>query len=125
MINTTILGETTHVYKRWVKLENGLNNHFGLKWWQQPIRNSPELMPLDNSLNQDVQKSVRGHTVMSLTIWDCNNKDNCLITMAKPKETAPSYKCIFDPTTGVVPKSERILQDMNKVMHALQVIYEA
>jgi hypothetical protein len=61
---------------------------------------------------------------MSLTIWDCDDKDNQLITIATPKETAPSYKCIFDPTTGVAPKSECILQDVNKAMHALQVIYE-
>jgi hypothetical protein len=45
--------------------------------------------------------------------------------MATPKETAHSYKRIFDPTTGVAPKSELILQDVNKVMHALQVIYVA
>jgi hypothetical protein len=63
---------------------------------------------------------------MSLSIWDRNNKDNCLITIATPKEMASFYKRIFDPTTGMVPKSECILQDVvNKVMHALQVIYEA
>ena len=125
MMNTTIPGETTRVYKRWVKPENGLNDHFGPKWWRRPIGNSPELMPLDNSLNQDIHESVRRHTVMSLTIRDCDNKDNRLITMTTPKETARSYKRIFDPTTGVAPKSERILQDVNKVLHALQVIYEA
>ena len=125
MMNTTIPGETTRVYKRWVKPENGLNDHFGPKWWRRPIGNSPELMPLDNSLNQDVHESVRRHTVMSLTIRDRDNKDDRLITMTTPKETARSYKRIFDPTTGVAPKSERILQDVNKVVHALQVIYEA
>ena len=62
---------------------------------------------------------------MSLTIRDRNNKDNRLITMTTPKEMACSYKLIFDPTTGVAPKSERILQELNKVVHALQVIYEA
>ena len=45
--------------------------------------------------------------------------------MATPKEMARSYKHIFHPTTGVAPKSERILQDVNNVMHALKVIYEA
>ena len=125
MMNTTFPGETTHVYKRWVKPENGLNDHFGPKWWRRPIGNSPELMPLDNSLNQDVHESGRRHTLMSLTIRDRDNKDDRLITMTTPKETARSYKRIFDPTTGVAPKSERILQDVNKVVHALQVIYEA
>jgi hypothetical protein len=45
--------------------------------------------------------------------------------MAILQEMEHSYKCIFDPTTGVAPKSELILQDVNKVMYALQVIYEA
>jgi hypothetical protein len=34
-------------------------------------------MPLDNSLNQDVQESVWRHTVMSLTIRDRDHKDDC------------------------------------------------
>ena len=56
---------------------------------------------------------------------DRDNKDNHLITMTTPKEMARSYKRIFDPTTGVAPKSECIFQDVNKVVHALHVIYEA
>jgi hypothetical protein len=34
MKNTTIPGETTHVYISWAKSENGLNNQFGSKWWR-------------------------------------------------------------------------------------------
>ena len=62
---------------------------------------------------------------MSLTIQDRDIKDDCLITMTTPKEMARSYKLIFDPTTGVAPKSVCIFQDVNKVVHALHVIYEA
>jgi len=59
VMNTMIPGETTQVYKRWVNSENGLHHHFGSKWWRRPIGNSLELMLLDNSLNQEVHKSVR------------------------------------------------------------------
>ncbi len=62
---------------------------------------------------------------MSLTIQDRDIKDDCLITMTTPKEMARSYKHIFDPTTGIAPKSEHIFQDVNKVVYALYVIYEA
>ena len=45
--------------------------------------------------------------------------------MTTPKEAARCYKRILDPFTGVVPTSERILQDVNKAINALQVIFEA
>ena len=45
--------------------------------------------------------------------------------MASPKEALSAYRRIFDPTTGVAPKPERIVQDVKKVMNALQVIFDA
>ena len=45
--------------------------------------------------------------------------------MATPKEASRAYRRIFDPTTGVAPKPERIVQDVKKVMNALQVIFDA
>jgi hypothetical protein len=124
MMKTKIPDENTVVYKRWIKPENGLNDSFGPRWKQRPIGNSPELMPLDNSLNQDVHGSVRKHAVMSLrlcTEW----RNDSLFSMATPKEASHAYRRIFDPTTGVAPKPERIVQDVKKVMNALQVIFDA
>ena len=45
--------------------------------------------------------------------------------MATLKEASRAYRQIFDPTTGVAPKPERIVQDVKKVMNALQVIFDA
>jgi hypothetical protein len=50
--------------------------------------------------------------------------DNCLFSLATPKEAAHCCKRILDPITGVVPTSER-MQDVNKAINALQVIFEA
>jgi hypothetical protein len=114
----------TVVYKRWIKPENGLNDSFGPRWKQRPIGNSPELMPLDNLLNQDVHESIRKHTVMSLTF--CTEwKNDSLFSMAMPKNALRAYGRIFDPTTGMAPKPERIVQDEKKIMNALQVIFDA
>jgi hypothetical protein len=124
MRKTKIPDEKMVVYKRWIKPENGLNDSFGLRWKQRPIGNSPKLMPLDNLLNQDVHKSVQKHTVMSLTLrteW----KNDSLFSMATPKEASRAYRRIFDPRAGVAPKPERIVQDVKKVMNALQVIFDA
>ena len=56
MRTTKIPGEDTVVYKQWIKPENDLNDMFGKKWKGQPIGNSPEVMPLDTCLFQDVNE---------------------------------------------------------------------
>jgi hypothetical protein len=82
-------------------------------------------MPLDTSLNQDIHKSAKKHNLLSMAIRTHGVSDNCLFLLATPKEAARCYKRILDPITGVVPTSERILQDVNKAINALQVIFEA
>ena len=69
MKDTTIPGEDTCIYDRWVKPENGLNDAFGKRWWARPVGDSPELMPLDNSLNQDIHESVRRLVVASFVVF--------------------------------------------------------
>jgi hypothetical protein len=54
-----------------------------------------------------------------------SSADGCFFSMAMPKEAAHCYKHICHPITGVVPTFERILQDVNKAINALQVIYKA
>jgi hypothetical protein len=72
MKNTNIPGEgNIKIFDRWIKPELGLNDKFGKRWMGRLIGNSPELMPLDNSCNQDVHESVRRHVVMSLSV--CGN----------------------------------------------------
>jgi hypothetical protein len=119
-----IPGEETVVYDRWIKPELGLNNHIS-KFVGRPPGNSPELMPLDNSLNQDLHESTKKHNLLSMAIHTHGVSDERLFLMTTPKEALRCYKRILDPLTGVVPTSERILQDVNKAINALQVIFEA
>jgi hypothetical protein len=82
-------------------------------------------MPLDTSLNLDIHKSAKEHNLLSMAICTHGVADNCLFSMATPKEAARCYKHILDLITGVVPTSERILQDVNKAINAVQAIFEA
>jgi hypothetical protein len=91
----------------------------------RPPGNSPELMPLDTSLNQDIHESANKHNLLSMAIHTHGVSDNRLFSLAMPKEAAHCYKRILDPITGVVSTSEHILQDVNKAINALQVIFEA
>ena len=69
MKETIIPGKERSIYDRWVKPENGLNDAFGKRWWARPIGDSPELMPLDNSLNQDIHESVRRYVVICCVLF--------------------------------------------------------
>ena len=82
-------------------------------------------MPLDNSLNQDIHKSAKKHNLLSMAIHTHGVSNKCLFSMTNPKGAAHCYKRILDPLTVVVPTSEHILQDVNKAINALQVIFEA
>ncbi len=119
-----IPGEEMVVYNRWIKPELGLINHIS-KFGGRPPGNSPELMPLDTSLNQDIHKSAKKHNLLSMAICTHGVSDDRLFSLATMKEVARCYKRILDPIAGVVPTSEHILQDTNKAISALQVIFEA
>lgn len=110
MQETTIPGENKKIYDRWVKPELGLNDRFGKKWRGRPLGNSPELMPLDNSLNQDLHKAVRFHVSLSTIMFDRGDTDPRIFLLTTPKSTASAYSRIWE----ISPTSERILQDIKK-----------
>ena len=61
------MDERKWYYDKWITTVMGCNNKVGPKkttaYAKRPVGNSPEIMPLDNSINQDVHESVRVHTV--------------------------------------------------------------
>ena len=78
----------------------------------------------DNSLNEDVHKSGRSHVVMSRSGVRYGEKDPRMFSFATPKEVARVYKRINDPDTGVVPKPEQIVQDIEKSVQAMAIIHK-
>ena len=53
---------------RWLLILDGLQD--GTPYAVRPVGNSPEFMPLDNSLNRDILQSLRFHCVLSHAIID-------------------------------------------------------
>jgi hypothetical protein len=90
-------GEIKLVYSRFINPMNGLNDSFGRQWAGQLIGNTSKVMPLDDSLFQDVKESVQKHAMMSLTICNPGIKDDCLFLTATPKDAWHAYSWVFDP----------------------------
>ncbi len=121
MKETIIPGEDKTVYDRWLKPELGLNDRFGKLWQGCPLGNSPEMMPLDNSLNQDLHEGVRLHVSVATMMFDLGDEDPRIFLLATPKSTASAYKRVWE----VCPSSEQILQDIKKVNIANSAIVNA
>ncbi len=105
MKTTYVLVEIELVYSRFINPLNGLNDSFGRQWAGWLVGNTPEVMPIDNSLFQDMKESVQKHVVMSLTIHNPGIKDGCLFLTATPKDAWHAYSWVFDPRSGVAPTS--------------------
>ena len=66
MRSTECHGRT--IYDRWLNPKNDLN--FGTTYHGRCVGNSPEFMPLDNSLNNDLQLSHRYHCAVTAHLPD-------------------------------------------------------
>ena len=106
-----------------IVLSNGkkTNNYAG-----RPPGNSPEFMPLDTTLNQDIHMNVR--TQVSATHFlpkDHKNK----FSLATPKTIEHAYGRVHCPNYGdkhsAIPTSKRIVQDINKVFFSLLTVMKA
>lgn len=81
----------------------------------RPVGNSPELMPLDNSLNQDIHESVKTHVAATFHLSPDNEEKFSLST---PAQVIRAYERAW---LGA-PTSERIKQDVEKMLFALKEI---
>ena len=97
----------------------------GSRWGGQLVGNSPEVMPLDTSLFQDVKEAACKHVAMSLTIRNLGVKDDRLFLTSTPKEAWQAYSHVFDPVSGVAPTPKRIVQDIHRVYDAWWGIFKA
>ena len=116
----------TNVYKYWILPEQGCNDLVGNNktcYSKRPVGNSPELMCLDMSLNKDVRESFRMH----VSITQHLDKSNCQrFSGSSPQEIASSILRLTNPdTTGVVPTSKRIMEDVDCINYALKEIMRA
>ena len=106
------------IYKRWLIPQLGLN--FGTLYFARPIGNRPEWMPLDMSLNNDIQSALSLHCAITSYLAD---DDNRKFSLATPDTIVSGIRRIFGNTQGDVPCSKRIVEDCNKALHAFGVVY--
>ena len=98
----------------------------GTPYAGRPVGNSPEFMPLDNSLNRDILNSLRFHCVLSRFVLDGEGTDeeerNMRFSFSIPKEIARGLKRIWESKMGT-PSSARIIQDVNLALKASEIVY--
>ena len=76
--------------------------------------NTPEVMPWDCSLNQDVHVTVDNHSCYFRAIPSDHPLYHKRFSKSSPSIMLKSYLRILDPVTGVCPSSERIIQDITR-----------
>ena len=108
------------IYERWLLPAEGLHQDDpDLKYYfHRPCGNSPENMPWDTLLNNDVHKAVERQVVLTLELHkDCQRK----FDMSTPGRGASAYLRVLEQ----VPCSQRIIKDVKNVLVSLEVVREA
>ena len=107
-------------YHRWLLPMNGFQD--GTPYDGRPVGNSPEFMPLDNSLNRNILHSLRFHCFLSRFVLDGEGTDkeerNMKFSFSTPREIARGMKRIWDSKMGT-PYSSMIIQDVDLALKAL------
>jgi hypothetical protein len=116
-------------FKHWVLPELGLNK--GTPYAGRPVGNSPEMMPLDCSLNQDVHVGVERHIRLTIRLPE---DDPMKFSMSTPSRGFSAYNRVWNcPRTqdrngelvdGGIPSAKRIKRDINKVVESMATIFE-
>ena len=89
-ISTIRWMKEVNIYKRWLLSKNNLNG--GTTYSGRPVGNSPEFMPLDNALNNDIQQSLSLHCAITLELDD---NDERKFSMRTPNEISKGIRRIF------------------------------
>jgi hypothetical protein len=124
--STDRAGQPMSYYDRWITPQHGLNDNIDGKrnFANRPPGNSPELMPLDNSLNRDVHCCVDRHICYSAHLPDDDARKFCSST---PPKLRSAYLRLWGPANGAdggAVSSKRIVQDVEKFLVALMEIYK-
>jgi hypothetical protein len=100
----------------WGRLQEGTRYHESIPG------DSPELMPLDETLNMDIHASARYYVAITSHL---PNGDPRKYSFSTPKDISRAYLHLVDPATGGAPSSTRIVQDCEKWIRSLGKIREA
>jgi hypothetical protein len=108
------------IFKNWLlplgRLQEGRRYHESIQG------DSPELMPLDKTLNMDSHASARYHVAITSHL---PNNDRLKFSFSTPKEISCAYLHLVDPVIGSAPCSKIFVQDCEKWIRSLGKIREA
>ena len=104
-----------NIHHRWILPQLNLNEN--TRYSGRPVGNSPELMPLDCSINQYVHQGVIDHIALTRPVRD---DDGRKFSLATPKEGVRAYKRVWEGC----PSSELINGDIDKVFRSMNLIVE-
>ena len=98
----------------------------GTPYASRTVGNIPEFMPLDNSLNCDILHSLHMHSVLSRYIVGgeetYKEERNMCFSYSTLREIARGMKRIWDSKMGGTPSSDRIIQDVDLALKALEIV---
>ena len=103
----------------WNIPQNDLNKN--TTYYDRPLGNSPEFMPLNNSLNNDIKSTYLHHCVVTAHLQSNNILGH---SKASPKSIDPIIRRIWDNPKGP-PSSKRIVHDFLQAIEAVDLVYEA
>ena len=105
---------------KWRVPQNGVNA--GTRCHGRPVGNSPEFMPLDNSLNADVKRAHDRHVGVTMHL---PKDDARKFSNRTPQAISRGIKRIVESVDHGCPSSSRIIQDCNKALDAMWAVYNA
>ena len=117
----------------WIRPELGCNNEIIIadsngtekinRYYKgKPVGDYPEAMPLDNYLFRDLCCCFDTHVILTYNLPSC---DLQRFSKATPKEMRRVVEHLWDPDTGVVPCSRRIIQDVECLPENFWLVVEA
>ena len=106
-------------YKRWLIPQLGCNGN--TIYDSRPVGNSPEWMPLDNALNNDIHQSLSLYCAITSHL---PADDPRKFSMATPKTIVRGIERLWVTAEGGnVPSSDRIKHDCDKVLRAFGTVF--
>ena len=100
----------------WIRPELRVNAAFSY-YKTNPPGNRPEMMPMDNSLNQDIHEGVKAHIAATRHLKDDDERKFMGDT---PKNLTESYLTVWSGC----PTDKRIEQDVDRFVTACEAIVE-
>ena len=113
------------ILKHWILPENGLND--GTNYAKRPVGNSPEMMPLDCSLFQDLLLGIRSHIIYTGSLDRDDPKKFSFSTIERAQSAIDRlwlpYE--FGKENFGYPPEGRIRGDIEKTIPSMHIILNA